>query len=447
MAGGQAQALDPRDRLEHGPLTRVQVTAVVICWLIDLLDGVDTLAIAFTAPAIAEEWALAPSRLGIVFSAGLVGMSLGAVFIAPLSDRFGRRKLILACLLIIGTGMVATAWAGSVYQLAGLRVYTGLGIGGTLAVITAMVAEYSPDRHRNLLIGVLHFGYPVGAIAGGFIAADLMAAYGWRSVFLAAGGLTLLMLPVSWLALPESVHFLIQRRSADALARVNAVIARNGWSPLTALPAPREEQGRTGVRELLGGDYRLWTLLLWTAFFMAMLTLYFLLNWIPKMVVDAGLEVRQGIHANMALNGGGAIGMTLLGYFSTRLGLRPFISAFMLAGIAVMLVFGQVDLRPGMLLLVSFFIGFFVLGGFIGMYAAAARLYPTRLRSTGVGWAIGIGRIGAIVGPALGGLLIEAGLGITAVFAVMAVPLLAAALGLAGLRAPSLGAQRLPAAA
>lgn len=444
-APGAADGLpDPRDRLEAGPMTSVQITAVLVCWLIDLLDGMDTLAIAFTAPRIAEEWALAPTRLGIVFSAGLLGMTLGALFIAPLSDRFGRRRLILGSLAVIGIGMVATAQAASVVELALLRVFTGLGIGATLAVITAMVAEYSPDRYRNLLIGVLHFGYPVGAIAGGYLAAELIAAFGWRSVFLAGGAITLAMVPVTFLLLPESVHFLIQQRGANALARVNAIIARNGWAPLSELPPAREEAGASGVRQLLLGEYRLWTLLLWLAFFMAMLTLYFLLSWIPKIVVDAGLPVREGIYANMAFNGGGAVGMTLLGYFSARTGLRPFITGFMVIGIAVMALFARVDSQPGTLLLVSFFIGFFVLGGFIGLYAVAARLYPTRLRSTGLGWAIGVGRLGAIAGPSLGGVLIEAGFSIAGVFAFMSVPLLFTAVAMASLRSPALAVRPQP---
>ena len=208
-----------------------------LCCLINMLDGLDVLAISFAAPPIAMEWQLQPTALGIVFSTGLIGMALGSMFIAPLTDRIGRRAMILLCLLVIGLAMIGTGLVRTVNELLIARAVTGLGIGAILASLTSMVAEYTPDRHRNLTVSILQAGYPVGGTIGGFLGAWLIPEYGWRAIFFVGAGLGLAMLPLVYLLLPESLQFLEQKRPVDALTRINRVLVRMGRAPLATLGA------------------------------------------------------------------------------------------------------------------------------------------------------------------------------------------------------------------
>ena len=229
------------------PMTPFQTRAVLICILINFIDGFDVLAIAFAAPEIAREWALEPAVLGVVFSAGLAGMVIGALFLSPLADRYGRRSLILVGLAIISVGMFTSALASDVTTLVITRLITGLGVGGMLSSLTTMVSEYSNARRQKLAVAILQAGYPVGAIIAGFVSVALVSAMGWRSIFVVGGGLSLLMLLIVWWRLPESLAFILNRRPANALPRINALLTQLGIQPVTALPEadPAEvQQGR-----------------------------------------------------------------------------------------------------------------------------------------------------------------------------------------------------------
>ncbi len=427
-------------RIDDGPLTALQVTVVVVCWLINMLDGFDILAISYTAHSITEEWALSPEVLGGVFSAGLLGMALGAMFIGPYCDRIGRRKIVLLCVAVIGVAMMATTWARTVTELMLLRLLTGLGIGGLFASLTALVAEYSPSRHRNLMIGFMHGGYPVGALLGGLLAAWLIPEMGWRAVFFAGGIVTALMAPVAIFFLPESPQFLLEKQPVGALDKLNRILRKLGQAPLESLPETSSDvsmASTSAVTPLFSPRLRAWTALLWLAFFCCMFTLYFLLSWTPKIVVDAGLPLNKAIYAGAILNIGGAAGMLLLGHFSARRGLRPLIVSFLAIGTGCMILFPHVQ-SADVLLALAAVLGFFVLGGFIGLYSVAARLYPTSIRATGIGWGAGIGRFGAICGPYAGGLLIGFGWSMPSYFLLLSMPLLIGAAAVWLLRAGEL---------
>ena len=209
--------------MASGDMTPFQVNAVTICLLINFLDGFDVLAIAFAAPSIAADWSVAPTALGIIFSAGLAGMVVGALFLSPYADRIGRRPLILVCLAIIGAGMLGSAIADNVTQLVVWRLLTGLGVGGMLASLTTMVAEYSSDRRRQLAISVLQSGYPVGAIIAGIVSVWLLDSHGWRSIFVVGGVLSLAMIPLVYWGLPESLQFLLNRQPGEGVNCVTEI--------------------------------------------------------------------------------------------------------------------------------------------------------------------------------------------------------------------------------
>ena len=427
-----------RQLIDEKPISGLQLRVVLGCFALNMLDGFDVLAIAFTAPTISQEWQLTPYVLGIIFSAGLIGMTLGAAFIAPFTDVIGRRAMILLSLTAIAISMAVTGMTTNATQMIVMRVVTGLGIGSILASLTSLVAEYTPARKRSLMVGFMQVGYPLGATAGGFAAVWLIESSGWPAVFFFGSALSFAAVFFTWVFLPESMEFLSSRQPANALARINRILARMDWPQLDALPAAPPAPAKPSVRSILTPDYRNWTLLLWCGFFMSFLTLYFLFSWIPKITVDAGLPVDKGIYIGTALNFGAFLGGTILGYLSDRFGVRPLIILFFTGGVIFMVLFGFSPPEVGLLLVLAFLIGFCVLGGFVGFYISAACLYHTEIRTTGVGWGIGAGRTGAIIGPYLGGVFINIGYPASVNFIIFAVPLVLACVAIYLLRAPQL---------
>lgn len=423
-------------QLDKQPMTAMQWRVVVLCWLVNILDGFDLLAISFAAPAIAKSWQLDPKLLGIVFSSGLLGMTVGSLILGPLADRIGRRRMILLAVGVLGLSTLATAMANNVGQLMLMRGLTGIAIGALLPSLNTLVAEYTPDRKRNLAISFMHVGYPVGGIAGGALASYVIPAGGWQTLFLIGGAFTLTMLPVLLFWLPESLHYLVKSGRITAAER----IARHLRLDPQAMRADAADMTDAGsFKNVLRGKWLMPGLALWCCFFLGNLTLYFLLNWTPTILVDAGLPTAQAMRAGMLLNVGGGIGMLVLGYLSARWSLRGMMSGYFILGALFIMALGQMhrapDALPGLVLLA----GFFSLGGLIGLYALAARLYPDATRATGVGLAIGAGRFGAILGPYAGGLLMSLGWPMGEYFVFLALPLMIAAGVLWRVRRPESG--------
>ena len=413
-------------RTAEDRMTGAEIVAVATCIFINMLDGFDVLVIAFAGPAIAKAWGLAPGELGLLFSSGLAGMMLGSLFLAPLADRIGRRPVILVSLALVSTGMLASAASTGLYMLAATRVMSGLGIGAMLAGLTATVAEYTPERSRALAVSLLQTAYPVGAILGGMISAILIARFGWQSVFVLGGLLPAMMIPVVMLFLPESIAYLSTRTGPDRLARVNASRRRLGRAALAELPSAGVSPAAGSVRALLAPEHRRNTVLVTFTYVMVMMTLYFALNWTPKVVVDAGLSEAAGIRASVLVNIGGVLGASAFGVLAIRYREVRTLRVYMLLCIAGLLLFGLTDLATAALWGAAFIMGCFLHGITIGLYTLLPRLYPPEIRSTGAGWAIGIGRLGAIVGPALAGYLFGSGFSPTVVYALFALPILLA---------------------
>ena len=275
-----------RDLIDRSPLTRLQVMVIALCFLLNMLDGLDVMAIAYVAPSLSGSLNLTANSLGAIFSAGVIGTTLGALFIAPYADLHGRRTLILSSLLFICMTMMLTGLAQSFWEFFLIRLANGLGIGAMLASLTTMGAEYMPNRHRNLAIGILHSGYLIGATVGGFFAAWLIPAFGWPSVFFAGGFVAMLLAPLIYLFMPESLQFLSERSPPRALEKFNAIMGRMGLPSHSALP-PRElaEVVKPGVRALLAPDFKASTLLIWLAFFATFVSLYFVQSWMPALTL------------------------------------------------------------------------------------------------------------------------------------------------------------------
>lgn len=412
---------DIKEHIDKNKMTRLQYATVFVCLVMNMLDGMDVMVISYTAPAIAKAWSTTPSALGIVFSAGLLGMTIGAMFLAPRADVIGRKKMILLCAMVMGISIFCTAFAQNINYLIVFRLISGIGIGAMLASTATLTSEYTPNKTKDFWVSFVVSGYPVGAVLSGLAAAKVIPQMGWATMFQLAGFVTTLAVPLIYFFLSESVDFYLKAKPKNALLHVNAILSQMDITALDALPTKEHHKNESSVRSLLTPEFKLPTWQLWGALFMAFATLYFLTNWIPKLATNAGLSMELAIYAGTVFNLGAFVGIITQGYFSSLYGLKRTIGIFLLLTAGLMAIFGLFS-GSSLLLVIFGLLGFGIQGGFVGLYAVAARMYPTEFRNTGVGWAMGAGRLGGIVGPMLGGILIEIGLTMTANFLVFAVP-------------------------
>ena len=372
------------------------IAVTMLCFVLNMIDGVNIFTLTYVAPVLQRQFGAGPESFAVVFSAGLFGMALGGIALAPLADRVGRRPIVLAALLLMAFAMITSAFAPSIALLALVRVFVGLGIGTVLASITALSAGFAPERWRHVATGVPQAGYPIGATLAGFVVAALLPHYGWAAMFAGAGAITLLLVPLCWFALPESPD----HATASAMPLASA----------------------------LGGSRRRDTVLLWVCTIGGFMALYFIASWITRLAIQAGLAPTQAIIASAVYNAGACVGTVGLSLLATRFDLRRLMAIMLVSASVLFLVFGGIAMPLVPLLLVSFLIGITLQGGVNCNYPLAASVYPAEARATGLGWAMGVGRAGALIGPMLGGWAMGAGLSLVSVFAIFCVPMLATAL-------------------
>jgi AAHS family 4-hydroxybenzoate transporter-like MFS transporter len=354
---------------------------------------------------------------------------IGALLFGPLADRIGRKKIIIFSTLAFGIGALVTAFAKDVNTLLAIRFLTGLGLGGAMPNTIALTSEFSPQRRRATMVMAMFCGFSLGAALGGFLAAGLIPHFGWRSVFIVGGVAPLLLVPMLALKLPESVRFLALTGRADArvaqlLGRINprAVVAA-----ATRFVVHEPELVGMPVLHLFRAGRTLVTLLLWVVFFMSLLDLYFLSNWLPTVLNDLGASVSEAAAIGSMLQVGGVVATFALGYIIDRFSFRALALLYFIAVFAVGAI-GQLGHSVALVSMAIFVAGFCIVGGQIAANALAAGFYPTSVRASGVGWALGIGRVGSIVGPLVGGALLTMKWSTGAVFVAAAVAALCAAL-------------------
>ncbi len=413
--------------LDDLPMTRLQVAAVVLCITLNALDGFDVLAISFSAPGITAEWGVSRAELGVVLAMELIGMAVGSVVLGNVADKFGRRPVILGCLVVMTLGMYLASTVTTVNTLLAVRFVSGLGIGGMLATINAMVAEYSNARHRNFNVAVMATGYPVGIIIGGSIASMLLAHFDWRAVFVLGAVMTGALLPLVWWLMPESIAYLAEKRKPGALAQINGILKRMGHAAIDQLPAS-DGPATTGWRDLFSPQLARTTVLLTLAYCAHITTFYFILKWIPNLVVDMNFSPSSAGGVLVWANVGGALGSVLLGFLTHYFRVRLLIIAAMIGSVVMINVFGQGQADLTGLAVVAGIAGFFTNSAVVGLYALFSESFPTHLRAGGTGFVIGIGRAGAVMGPIVAGFLFEAGFDLPVVSFVMALGSLIAAI-------------------
>ena len=428
-------ATDPRAVIEEAPMSRFQWSIVATMIGLNALDGFDVLSISFASPGIATEWGIDRAALGIVLSMELVGMAIGSLVLGGLADRIGRRATILSCLVLMTIGMIGAATAGGIATLCIWRVLTGLGIGGMLAATNAAVAEAANAKQRSLAVVLMAGGYPVGTIVGGSVSALLLAHYDWRAVFLFGAVCSALFVPLVLWRAPESIAFLMHSRPDDALAQINRTLGRMGHAPVSALPAPEAAAARkVPVVALFSSALLRPTVVLTIAYLTHIMTFYFILKWIPKIVVDMGFPAPQAAGVLVWASIGGATGSLVLGLLTGRIRVLALTITAMLVSTALVILFGQGQSDLAALSTVAAMAGFATNAGVVGLYALVAQAFPTSVRATATGFVIGIGRGGSALAPALAGFLFAAGYSLPTVALLMALGSVIAAGALMGLR-------------
>ena len=404
-----ARTVDVAAVIESAKVSRLQIRVMLICALVIILDGFDLLVIALTAPPILAELDLPESRLGPLFGIGLLGMILGAMIVAPLGDRYGRKLPLAGSTAFFGLLSLLTATADSYQELMLLRLLTGMGLGAAVPNSTALISEYAPHRARAMMVTVSILGFAVGGLLCSSLSVPMIPAYGWRSMYVVGGLLPLIMVPVLLLWLPESVRFLASRgnRGERVAALLSRIDPAGQFAATDAFHAPREEIRGARIRQLLVPGRRHDTLLLWIMFFINMMIMFYLVNWIPYLSVRSGLTERQGALATVALNIGGIVGPLVLAVLVRRFGSRRTIASAFVVGAIACAIIGPAGAYFSTFLVVAGITGFCVFGAQIAIHALAANLYPMEIRATGIGWALGWGRVGSIIGPVAGGYLLH----------------------------------------
>ena len=422
--------------IDQSRVNRFHWGIFVLCSLCLIMDGFDVQAMGYVAPALLADWKLPNPALGPVFSAGLFGILIGSLVFSMLADKIGRRPVLIGAALYFAILTLVTARANSVPELLAIRFIAGIGLGGIMPNAMALVGEYSPARVRILVMMIVSTGFTAGAALGGFVAAWLIPAFGWRAVFYFGGVIPVIVALLMFFWLPESLQFLVLRgnrqdKVARWLARVDSTAPAGD-----AIEYAVQEERKPGLPavHLFGEGRGGTTILLWILNFMNLLNLYFLASWIPTVVRSAGYATYIAVLVGATVQVGGTIGSFGNGWFINRYGFVPALTTcFAIAGLSIALI-GQPGLSLLLLFTVVFVAGWCIVGGQPGVNALAAVYYPTYLRSTGIGWSLGIGRIGAIVGPVLGGELMRLKWSNQALFLAAALPALVSAAVMLSLR-------------
>jgi benzoate transport len=435
---------DPRETLAKSPMCWLQILAVIITIGLNGLDGFDALSMSFALPGVATEWGVKPGELGVLASMGLIGMALGSLLLGGVADRIGRRNTTLGCLVLMTFGMFMATGAKSVVDLSVYRVLTGLGIGGLLAAINAIAAEYANTRRRDFSVAIMSIGYPVGAVLGGMVVGELLKTHNWRSVFYFGGAVTAVFIPLVLLFVPESVYWLVRKQPAGALQKVNKAMARMGHAAVTSLPTIAADVRKRSFSDVFTPAYLAITVLVSVTYFFHVTTFYYIVTWAPKIVVNMGFTASQGARVLVWANVGGALGGVILGLLSQRFALKPLTITTMVLGCIAVFIFGR---SPHELVALSAFIiasGFFTNAAISGMYAIFAKAFPTHVRASGTGVAIGIGRGGSVIAPIIAGYLFQAGVTFPTVSMIMSLGSLCAAGVLSMLKLKPDQAEHLP---
>jgi AAHS family 4-hydroxybenzoate transporter-like MFS transporter len=400
---------DVRALIDAEPLRVPQYVMFAVLFLTLVIDGMDTQITSYIAPSIAREWGVSMANLGLVFSAGLLGSALGALGLGALGDAIGPKRVVIGATLLVGVATLALSTASSVTELAVLRFITGIGVGGSLPNLIALASQLAPTRLRATVITWTGCGFPAGAAFAGVLASALLPSAGWRVAYQVAGAVPLLLLPFIVLLLPESIPKLLGRK--DGQRGVRSLLRR--WYPAKAIdgllvwPSPAVSRVKAPIVAIFQDGYGMLSGLTGALFFLSLVNVYFLANWLPGLLQQANSTAHDSIVATTLFNVGGIFGAVVLGRCIDRFGFLRILTVSLTCVAVFMLSLAAVHYTTLILLISAFVGGFFVNGSQGALYSVPALIYPDRLRATATGWAVGVGRVG-FVGPLIAGLLLSA---------------------------------------
>ena len=415
--------------IDNARFTRFHWMVVALCALLLIFDGYDLFIYGVVLPVLMAEWGLTPVQAGALGSYALFGMMFGAFIFGPLADRIGRKKGIAICFVMFSLATFLNGFAKTPTEFGIFRFIAGLGCGGLMPNAVALMNEYAPKRARSTLVALMFSGYSLGGMLSAGLGIYMLPRFGWQAMFFAAA-VPLLLLPLIMWKLPESVGFLVRLgkgpQARDMLARVNPDVKIDADARLVAVDA---KGAGVPMLELVKDGRAAGTIMIWLAFFCCLLMVYALGSWLPKLMAGAGYSLGSSLSFLLALNFGGMAGAIAGGWLGDRFSLPKVVLAFFAVGTVAIALLGFNSPMPLLYLLITV-AGATTIGTQILLYANTAQFYPLAMRSTGLGWASGVGRTGAIVGPLLGGSLLAAALPLQMNFLAFAMPGLVAAMAM-----------------
>ena len=409
--------------IDVAPIGKMQWRVIICCFLVVMMDGFDTAAIGFIAPAIRDHWQLTAGDLAPLFGAGLLGLTAGALLCGPLSDRLGRKRVIEWCVALFGLFSLLSAFSPNLEALIILRFLTGLGLGGAMPNTITMTSEYLPARRRGALVTLMFCGFTLGSALGGIVSAQLVAVIGWHGILVLGGVLPIVLFFALLAVLPESPRWLVRRQRPQAEIRrtVSAMTGERYDDAEFWLDEPAATQ-KGSIRQLFAGRQLTITLMLWVVFFMSLLIIYLLSSWMPTLLNHRGIDLQHASWVTAAFQVGGTLGALMLGVLMDKF--NPFwvLAVSYALGAVCIVMIGLSENGLWMMALAFFGTGIGISGSQVGLNALTATLYPTQSRATGVSWSNAIGRCGAIVGSVSGGVMMAMNFSFDTLFFVIAVP-------------------------
>ncbi|AAP95729.1 MFS transporter [[Haemophilus] ducreyi] len=400
-----------RHTIDISPMSKYQWAIVLMATIMNFLDGFDVLAIAFTASAISQDFALTKTEFGVLVSVGLMGMTMGSLVLTPLADKIGCRLMLLIAVTFSAIGMAISAISQSYEMLGFSRVITGLGVGGILVGTNVMTSEYSSAKWRSLAISICSAGFGIDAMSGGILAATLQIEYGWQSIYAIGAILAVLSGLMLFFYLPESIGYLTAKQPANALHRLNQITNKLGLVGVWQLTDKNNNPpAKLPISLLFSKQYLRATLVLWSAFFAIMFSFYFINSWTPALLKEAGMSMQASVNIGLMISLGGAFGSLLYGLIASRWAAKSVLMLFSVLSAIAIILFTYYANHLSIAMIIGIIVGVFVNGCVSGLYAITPMTYAANIRSTGVGCAISAGRIGSILAPTIAGILLDGGL-------------------------------------
>lgn len=423
--------IDIKQWIDSRPISPFQWRVLVLCLIIIMFDGYDAAVMGFIAPALIEQWHISRAAMGPILGAAMFGVAIGALIAGPLSDRYGRKRVILLSVAMFSAFSLACAFASSPLQMALLRFIAGLGLGAVMPNCVTLLAEYMPERRKGVMITLMFSGFNIGSGLGGFIAAALLSHYHWPAVLIVGGAVPLLLLPLLAVLLPESTLNLVVRKAPRA--QIAALLNRMGGHftqhDAFVLSSPRIQRSST-IAQLFSHGFARGTIILWLTYFMGLFVIYLLNGWLPTIMRSGGISLEQAAILAGLFQLGGPLGGILVGALMDKLNAKYVIGVVYLMGCVCLLAQGVFAFSGVALGVFIFIIGMCINGAQNGLQVYSPAYYPTEIRATGVSWMHGIGRTGAILSSSVGGLLMGAFPAQSAIFFILALPALLAALSI-----------------